>query len=197
MSFQRIKSFPEKSEDSQCARHLLARIAFRLLPLTLVSLTSAVGIKAVLANPQYVEAYFYQFVPSSCKMSHSGYGRGACEAGAISVGSEDRSSVNLHIIGKLGQWQFLISQGNSFMPQVDVVLIRSLTSVASKKPKPDFYYTRDGGGIKEGSCTPITITPRSSGRCVVTLEDGKTIDVSFETNTLKPVENVQKEYPRY
>ena len=147
-----------------------------------------------LSKPKYVNAYFYQFVPKSCRVSLTGYGSSSCTYGAISVAADSKDSLNLHLISNLGQWQLMIVDGDSFMPKVDVVLIRSTENIASQKPAPTFYYNSEDGGIIEGICTPITITRRTSGRCTVRLKGEKLLDVSFTTDSLEPSKNVQSSY---
>jgi hypothetical protein len=148
----------------------------------------------VSAKPEFVDAYFYQFKPTSCSVSLTGYGSANCELGVLSVAADNKNSVNIHLISRLGQWQLMLSDGATFAPSVDVVLIRSKANIKSKTPSPDFYYSASERTIVDGKCTPITITQESSGRCVVRLSDGKTLDVSFSTRSLRPADNVQKSY---
>ena len=145
-------------------------------------------------KPRYVNAYFYQFIPKSCRVSLAGYGSASCMHGVISVASDNKGSVNLHLISSLGQWQLLIVDGDSFMPKVDVVLIRSTEDIATQKPAPTFYYNSEDGGIIEGSCTPIPIARSTFGRCTARLKGAKHLDVSFATDSLEPVNDVQKSY---
>ena len=147
-----------------------------------------------LGKPRYVNAFFYQFTPTSCRVSLTGYGSSDCKYGAISVATGDRDSVNLHLMGKLGQWQLMLEEGGTLMPAVSAVLIRTNENVASNSPTPDFYYTFEDGGIMRGVCTAIPLTKKTSGRCVVNLQDGRTLDVSFATHSLKPVDDVQQSY---
>lgn len=147
-----------------------------------------------LSKPKYVNAYFYNFTPKSCRVSLSGFGSSSCTYGAISVAADSKDSINLHLISGLGQWQLMIADGDSFMPKVDVVLIRSTENIATKKPAPTFYFNSDDGGIIEGTCTPITITRSTSGRCTVRLKGSKILDVSFATDSLEPSNNVQRSY---
>jgi len=147
-----------------------------------------------LGKPKYVNAFFYQFVPNSCRVSLTGYGSSSCTYGAISVAAGSKDSVNLHLISGLGQWQLMISDGDSFSPKVEVILIRSTENVANQQPTPTFYFNSEDGGIIDGSCTPIPITRKTSGRCTVRLKGSKLIDVSFTTDTLEPMNNVQRSY---
>ncbi len=146
------------------------------------------------SKPKYVNAYFYDFTPKSCRVSLTGYGSSSCTHGVISVAADSKDSVNLHLISGLGQWQLVIADGDSFMPKVDVVLIRSSENIATKKPAPTFYYNSDDGGIIEGSCTPIPIARSTSGRCTVRLKGAKLLDVSFTTDSLEPSNTVQQVY---
>jgi hypothetical protein len=148
----------------------------------------------VSAKPEFVDAYFYQFQPSSCRVSLAGYGSATCEYGVLSVAADNKNSVNIHLVGRLGHWQLMLSDGATFAPVVDVILIRSTANLQENKPSPAFYYTTDDRTILDGKCTPIIISSISSGRCVVKLADGKTLDVSFATQSLRPADNVQKRY---
>ena len=149
---------------------------------------------ASFSKPKYVNAYFYNFIPKSCRISLTGYGSSSCTQGVISVAADSKDSVNLHLISGLGHWQLMISDGDSFMPKVDVVLIRSTKNIASQKPAPTFYYTSEDGGIMDGTCTPLPIMRSASGRCTVRLKGAKLLDVSFTTDSLEPSNNVQSLY---
>ena len=148
--------------------------------------------RAADASPQVMEAYFYEFKPSSCQISLTGYSSGGCEEGAITVSTQDINSVNIHLFGKLGHWQLVLSSGNSLTPKVEYAIIRSATSLSDKKPIPDFLYSKENGDIVDGSCTPIPITSSTSGRCIVQLRNGNNIDIRFKTNSLKQMQDVQK-----
>jgi len=147
------------------------------------------------SKPRYTNAFFYEFAPKICRISLTGYGSTeSCTNGVISVSKDDKESVNLHLISSLGQWQLAIKDADSIMPRVDVILIRSIANLATKKPAPTFYYNSDDGGIIEGNCTPIPITRHTSGRCTVRLKGAKLLDVSFTTDSLEPAKNVQRSY---
>lgn len=146
------------------------------------------------AKPNYAKAYFYQFTPTSCRVSLTKYGASNCSKGMVSVKADDKDSVNIHLIGPLGQWQILLAEGSSFLPKVDAILIRSTKNVAAKIPAPDFYFNSINGGILSGECTPVILKPELSVRCIVRLSDARMLEVSFATDSLKPADNVQQAY---
>ena len=146
------------------------------------------------AKPNYVKAYFYQFTPTSCRVSMTKYGASSCSAGMVSVAADNRDSVNIHLISPLGQWQILLAEGSSFLPKVDAILIRSTKNVAAKIPAPDFYFNSINGGILSGECTPVILKPELSVRCIVRLSDARMLEVSFATDSLKPADNVEQAY---
>lgn len=147
------------------------------------------------AGPEFVDAYFYEFKPERCSVKLDNYGSSSCDVGAITVAANDKSSVNIHLIGKLGQWQLMISDGRGFAPQVDAVIIRTVEHATSDYPVPDFFFQRGDKGIVEGSCSPIPITPQTSARCIVKLYDGRSLEISFKTNNLSPSRNVRQGLP--
>jgi hypothetical protein len=112
----------------------------------------------------------------------------------VSVAADDRDSVNIHLIGPLGQWQIMLADASSFLPKVDAILIRSIKNVAAKIPKPDFYYNSTDDDILSSECTRFILASQSSVRCIVRLRDAKSLDVSFETDSLKPADNVKQGY---
>jgi len=163
----------------------------------LVLITCILGVEFfaasdVRANPEYSEAYFYEFAPDSCNISLGDRLSGGCKEGAITVATSDSNSVNLHFFGDLGHWQLVISNGRSFSPVVDYVIIRSNSNKQNMDPLPDHYFSRENGDIIEGRCTPIPIIRKTSARCKIKLRDGKLIDTSFKTSNLKPMQNVQR-----
>jgi len=169
------------------------RLLARFLGLGLICLAPAIAPGNAKADPEFVTAYFYEFKPERCSVSLDGYGASICDAGAITVAANDRNSVNIHLIGKLGQWQLMISNGREFVPQVDAVIIRTVEHATSDYPVPDFYFQRGADGIIQGNCSPIPLTPQTSARCIVKLFDGRSLEVSFKTNNLSPSRNVRRE----
>jgi hypothetical protein len=147
---------------------------------------------SVAAKPKFVQAHFYEFIPTKCHVSLTGLGSAKCESGALSVAAQDRGSVNIHLMSKLGQWQFILSNGETFAPDISYVIIRSNANISNQSPAPDFYYSSQNGDILEGVCTPIPITQKTSGRCVARFKDGRRLDISFSTDALGRMLNVQQ-----
>lgn len=142
--------------------------------------------------PRYVEARFFEFRPLKCNVSFSGQPSSSCSQGIISVAADNPSSVNISVFSKIGLWQLVVSDGDTAMPSVEAVLVRLNRNLEQREPEPDYYY--DANSIVRGSCTPIFIAPRTNVRCKAIMSDGKTLDISFETNSLKPSENVERTF---
>ena len=179
----------------KCLASDALQLLARCLGLSLVCLSPAIAPGNADAGQEFVTAYFYEFIPERCSVSLEGYGTSSCDAGAVTVAADDRSSVNIHLFGKLGHWQLMISNGREFVPQVGAVIIRTVEHATSNYPVPDFYFQRGEKGIIEGNCSPISIMPQTSARCIVKLFDGRSLDVSFKTNNLSPSRNVRRELP--
>ena len=145
-----------------------------------------------LSAPRYVEARFFEFRPSKCRISFSGQPDSSCSQGVISVAANNASSVNISVFSEIGLWQLVVSDGDSALPSINAILIRLSKSLEQREPDPDFYY--DTASIAKGSCTPIFIGPRTSIRCKASMTDGKRLDVSFETDNLRPSQNVERTF---
>lgn len=88
----------------------------------------------------------------------------------------------------------MVEDGSTYMPTVYAILIRTNASLAAQSPTPDFFYSIEDGSMTEGSCTPIPITRRTSGRCTAKIKGGKTLDIRFSTDSLRPADDVQRSY---
>lgn len=151
---------------------------------------------AARAGTQFVNAHFYAFKPTSCRVALDHYGASSCDAGAVSVAADNPDSVNLHMRGRLGQWQMLIKEATSATPRVDLVMIRSTASMARRQAKPDYFFTRKDGEIAQGTCSPIPLKKESRGRCIVRLKDGRALEMSFSTDNLSPDNKALEESPQ-
>ncbi|WP_216903801.1 hypothetical protein [Synechococcus sp. CCY 9618] len=175
-----------KSNDQRGFKHWIPVISLSLLmaPST-----------AARADTKFVNAHFYAFTPTACRMALDQYGASSCDAGAVSVAADNPDSVNLHMHGKLGQWQLLIKEATSTRPRVDLVVIRSSESIAKNQAKPDYFFTRSKGEITKGNCSPIPLKKESRGRCTVRLKDGRSLEMSFSTHNLSPANKALEESP--
>ncbi len=150
---------------------------------------------AAQAGTTFVNAHFYEFKPTACRMALDHYGESSCDRGAVSVAADNPDSVNLHMRGKLGQWQVVIKEATSATPRVDLVMIRSTANMASRQAKPDYFFTRKNGEIAQGTCSPLSLNKESRGRCTVRLKDGRSLEMSFSTDNLIPANNALEESP--
>ena len=162
----------------------------------MVSLSLLMAPYAAKAGTKFVNAHFYAFKPTACRMALDHYGAGSCDAGAVSVAADNPDSLNLHLRGPLGQWQVLIKKSTSATPRVDLVMIRSTKSMARRQAKPDYFFTRKDGEIALGTCSPIPLKKESSGRCLVRLKDGRSLEMSFSTDNLSPDNKALEEAPK-
>ncbi len=60
------------------------------------------------AKPNYVKAYFYQFTPTSCRVSMTKYGASSCSAGMVSVAADNRAPRKINKALDSGVISFMI-----------------------------------------------------------------------------------------